>query len=167
MSGLRQLVKFLPVFLAVMVFHAAATTAGDQPVPHMMYFYNPSCRLCTKTNEVVAAAEEAYKDRLTFQRFNIADSEHGTDNVLYMFDLLDALEVPDEGNITLVVFLGTLETDDSGEPAFAPYRVLVEGENIIPKLDAEIRDFLEKDMKGGAPLGFVPPAGFFRHGRAA
>ncbi len=136
--------------------------AGNAPQPHMMYFYNPSCRLCTKTNEIVGAAETKYAKNMTSQRFNIADPEHGTDNVLYMFDLLDAMQVPDDGNITLVVFLGTLEADAAGEKVFTPVRVLVEGDEIIDKLDGVVREFLDAQAKGGKSAAFLPPTGFFR-----
>ncbi len=174
----KTLVKTAPVLarLALGVTLLAAILAGlsapsapagekapapQPPQPHMMYFYNPSCRLCTKTNEVVGAAETKYAGTMSSQRFNIADPEHGTDNVLYMFDLLDAMKVPDDGNITLVVFLGTLETDASGEKVFSPERVLVEGDEIIPKLEGEIQEFLNEKAKGGKSAASLQPTGFF------
>lgn len=126
----------------------------------MMYFYNPSCRLCTKTNEVVALAEKKYEGVMSHQRFNISDPEVGMDNVLYMFELMDEMHVPEEDNITLIVFLGILEYDDEG-PLFTPKRVLVEGDEIIAKLDAEAADFLAKEGKGEmTPVAFAP-ASFF------
>lgn len=157
----NAIVKLLS-FLLVITFIAACSQAAETgPVkPHMMYFYNPSCRLCTATNEEVAKAEEKHDKSLTHQRFNIADSKSGTDNVMYMFELLDEMQVPPEDNVTLVVFLGLLEEED-GQTFFAPKRVMVEGENIIGKLDAEIVDFLQKEGKGGKPLGLNRPAGFF------
>ncbi len=177
MYVLKTLVKTAPLpfrlamaaFLIAVLFSslpeasaAAGENAGAAPQPHMMYFYNPSCRLCTKTNEVVGAAETKYAERMTSQRFNIADPEHGTDNVLYMFDLLDAMKVPDDGNITLVVFLGILETDAAGEKVFTPVRALVEGDEIIPKLDGDVQKFLDEQAKGGKSAAFLPPTGFFR-----
>lgn len=162
MSRMNFIVKILPAALIVTLLAAVdpAYAAEEAVRPHMMYFYNPSCRLCTATNEEVANAETKYAKNITHQRFNIADSESGTDNVLYMFDLLDEMRVPEEDNITLVVFLGLLE-DENGETYFAPKRVLVEGENIIGKLDGEIADFLQKEGKGGKPLGLNRPVGFF------
>ncbi len=144
----------------------AATIAADQaPKPHMLYFYNPSCRLCTKTNEVVADVEKKYENNMGHQRFNIADTEHGTDNVLYMFDLMDQLEVPEEGNVTLVVFLGNISVVDN-EAVFEPARVLIEGDEIIEKLDREVADFLDSEKKAVA-LGLPRPAPFFSHNSAS
>lgn len=159
----KHFVKTLPLFLAAL-FLAASGSAGEAKklTPHMMYFYNPSCRLCTKTNEVVGAAETKYKDTVSAQRYNIADNEEGTENVIYMFSLLDTMKVPEDDTVTLVVFLGFL-TEEDGEVFFTPSRVLVEGDHIIKNLDQEIADFLEKDVKGGKTLGMtVRPAGFFR-----
>ena len=112
------------------------------PKPYMMYFYNPSCRLCTRTNEVVGAIERKYESVMGHQRLNIADSETGADSVLYMFDLLDELKVPDDGTITLVVYLGLLDADVSDQPVFLPKRVLIEGDSIIANLEKEAADFL-------------------------
>ena len=136
-SLLFLLLAFAPAF-------AAAGETAPPAQPHMMYFYNPSCRLCTSTNEVVAVVEEKFKDSMTFQRFDIADTETGADDVMYMFDLMDELSVPESDNTTLVVFLGLLE-EIEGEVYFTPKRVLVDGENIIEKLDGEIADFLAKE----------------------
>lgn len=161
MYKMNTIVKLLSLMLVTTFIAACSMAAEGAPVrPHMMYFYNPSCRLCTATNEEVAKAEEKHGKALTYQRFNIADSETGTDNVMYMFELLDEMQVPPEDNVTLVVFLGVLE-DEDGQTFFAPRRVMVEGENIIGKLDAEIVDFLQKEGKGGASLGQNRPAGFF------
>ncbi len=161
-----KLVKTLFLALGVALLAAVPGRAGEKaaPKPHMMYFYNPSCRLCTGTNEVVAAVEEKYKGQMSHQRFNIADKESGPDNVLYMFDLLDTLKVPDEGNLTLVIVLGFLEKEN-GEVLFTPRRVLVEGEEIIAKLDETVKDFLAKEGKGGT-LGALRPAPFFSSGLA-
>lgn len=151
------------LFLAAAGLALFGCSMAGEPTakPHMMYFYNPSCRLCTKTNEVVGAAEEKYKDAMSHQRLNIADPNVGTDNVLYMFDLLDELQVPEGDSITLVVFLGLIGEED-GEAFFTPVRVLVEGEDIIEKLDGEIADFLSNEGKGGTTLGMLHrPASFF------
>lgn len=150
-----------PLAVAALLFLLAlpAMAGEEYPAPHMMYFYNPSCRLCTKTNEIVGAAEEKYKGRMSSQRFNISDPDEGTENVLYMFDLMDEMQVPEEDSVTLVVFLGTLEKDGD-ELFFTPRRVLVEGEEIIPKLDAAIEEFLTAGEKGVA-LGESHQAGFF------
>lgn len=163
MSRMNRIVKLLSL-VAVMACFVSMGRAGEDaaPKPHMMYFYNPSCRLCTKTNEVVAATEEKYKNSMTFQRFNIADPESGTDNVLYMFDLMDEMKVPESDNTTLVVFVGFLETEN-GEEFFTPKRVLVEGDEIIGKLDSEVSEFLSTEAKGGT-LGAVRPASFFSRG---
>lgn len=156
----RSVVKTMTLGL-LLTLAAGFVAAEDAAVkPHMMYFYNPSCRLCTKTNVVVAEAEAKYKDVMTHQRFNIADAESGTDNVLYMFDLMDEMEVPEGDNITLVVFLGLLD-EENGEVFFTPKRCLIEGEDIIEKLDKEIADFLSKEGKGGETLGMKKPAPFF------
>ncbi|MDR1744352.1 MAG: hypothetical protein LBS30_01200 [Planctomycetota bacterium] len=149
------------------VFLCGAVRAGEQfPKPHMLYFYNPSCRLCTATNEVVGAIETKYKDKLSHQRFNIADQDEGTDNVLYMFDLMDEMKVPEENETTLVVFVGLLEKDGD-EVFFTPKRVLVEGEEIAEKLDETVREFLDSTGEGGVSSAGVvrSPASFFlEHG---
>lgn len=165
MSRMKSIVKLIPLaFIVTFVVGIAPAGETDAPKPHMMYFYNPSCRLCTKTNEVVGAAEEKYTDAMSHQRFNIADPDAGTENVLYMFDLLDEMEVPEGDNITLVVFLGYL-VQEGDDVLFEPRKVLVEGEEIIPKLDGAISEFLNSVAKGGKPLDMVQPAGFFlRHG---
>lgn len=155
----KPAVKALAVLLAAMFLPSLATAGESSGQPHMMYFYNPSCRLCTKTNEVVNAVEAKYGDRMTHQRFNIADSESGTDNVLYMFELMDELEVPEEGNVTLVIFLGLLEEED-GEYFFVPKRALLE-EKISETLESAVADFLATDGKGGKVLGLDRPAHFF------
>lgn len=166
MSRLNRAVKLIPLSLLLTLIVGVAAAGESAARPHMMYFYNPSCRMCTKTNEVVGAAEEKYKNDMTAQRFNIADPEIGTDNVLYLFDLLDAMAVPASDNtITLAVFLGTMEVED-GEEVFTPKRVLIEGEEIIPKLDTDVGEFLKTEGKGGKSLGLVRPAGFFLHHRA-
>jgi hypothetical protein len=143
---------------------AIAANAGEKPAPrpHMMYFYNPSCRLCTHATEVVGAVEEKYVGVMSCQRFNIADNETGADNVLYMFELLDDMEAPDDGSITLIVFLGLLDVDVAGEPFFVPKRVLIEGDNIIGNLEKEVADFLAAPTawKGGTPRP-ISPASFF------
>ena len=159
----RRFVKpFVRPFASLLLFLALAVPAmaGEEyPSPHMMYFYNPSCRLCTRTNEIVGAAEEKYAGRLSHQRFNISDPEHGMDNVMYMFGLMDEMGVPEEENVTLVVFLGVLDKDGE-ELFFTPRRVLLEGDEIIAKLDGEIDAFLAAEGKGVA-LGIKPRAGFF------
>ena len=161
MSGKNPVVKLLPLALLLTFAIAPVAAAEEAPIyPHMMYFYNPSCRLCTKTNEVVGEAEKKYEKSMSYQRMNISDPEEGIANVDYMFQLLDAMEVPPADNVTLVVFLGLLSNVD-GQYEFEPKRVLVEGEDIIPKLDAEIADFLSKEAKGGKPIAWVRQAGFF------
>lgn len=155
----RIFVKPFAAALLLLALALPAMAGEEYPAPHMMYFYNPSCRLCTKTNEVVGAAEEKFQGRMSNQRFNISDPEHGMDNVLYMFDLMDEMGVPEEDNVTLIVFLGVLDKDGD-ETFFTPRRVLLEGEEIIPKLDSEITEFLATDGKGVA-LGVNPQAGFF------
>ncbi|MCC8190479.1 MAG: hypothetical protein LIP77_07580 [Planctomycetes bacterium] len=166
MYGKTGAVKILALILGLYALASSAPAGEKAPASlHMMYFYNPSCRLCTKTNEVVGTAEEKYRDRMSAQRFNIADPDAGADNVVYMFDLMDEMEVPEEGNVTLAVFLGVLEEED-GEIFFAPRRVLVEGDAIIEKLDAEITDFLANPEKGGTSVSTLPPTTFFR-GRGA
>lgn len=165
MSRTNRVVKLIPVLLLAALFCSVARAQEDAPKPHMLYFYNPSCRLCTKTNEIVAETETKYKDTMTFQRFNIADPKEGTDNVLYMFDLMDEMKVPEEDETTLVVFVGLLEKDGE-EIFFVPKRVLVEGEEIIEKLDSTIQDFLKTDGKGGASVGqaAIPTSFFLPHG---
>lgn len=163
-------VPALLLSLTLVALVSAAANAGEtapttHTQPHMMYFYNPSCRLCTSTNEVVAKVEEKFKDSMSFQRFDIADQETGADDVMYMFDLMDELSVPESDNTTLVVFLGILE-EVGEEIYFTPKRVLVDGENIIEKLDAEITSFLANegavalDAKGGksGTADFFPAA---------
>jgi hypothetical protein len=158
---------FLPalaLLAGVFAAPAAAAETGAQQ-PHMMYFYNPSCRLCTETNVVISEVEEKYKDSMTFERIDIADQEIGADNVLYMFDLMDELKLPETDNTTLIVFLGLLETID-GEVYYTPVRALVDGENIIEKLDAEIIDFLGSEGKvasaeEGGSLDIARQAPFF------
>lgn len=163
MARTNCLVKALAVILAAfaVALSAAAGDAPAAPKPHMMYFYNPSCRLCTGSNEAVAKVEEKHRAAMSSQRFNIADGEAGADNVLYMFELLDAVQAPDEGNVTLAVFLGFLEKEN-GETVFVPKKALVEGENIIANLEKAVEEFLKGAEKGG-PLGFARPAAFFSH----
>ncbi|MDR1613051.1 MAG: hypothetical protein LBT97_09765 [Planctomycetota bacterium] len=152
MSIARIKVKLL-LLAAAAALGALAAEAGESgaPRPHMIYFYNPSCRLCTRTTEVVAETERKYAGDMTFQRFNIADPDSGLDHVLYMFDLLDELEVPEGDNLTLVVFLGVLEVRD-GQTVFSPRRAFIEGEEIIGRLDRAAADFIAG--KGGVTLGF-------------
>lgn len=174
MSRGKSIVRPLSAaFAALALFaalHGAAPAAESAAQPHMMYFYNPSCRLCTATNEVVGAAEEKYKTAMSFQRFDIADAVTGAEDVMYMFDLMDELQLPETDGTTLVVFIGLLETID-GEVYFTPMRSLVDGENIIEKLDAEIADFLANEAgvalaEEGGSSGFARRAPFFfqRHG---
>lgn len=165
MSRTNRIVKFVPLLLLAAFFCSTARAQDDATKPHMLYFYNPSCRLCTKTNEIVADTESKYKDKMTFQRFNIADPKEGTDNVLYMFDLMDEMKVPEEDETTLVVFVGLLEKEGE-EVFFVPKRVLVEGEEIIEKLDKTVQDFLNTDGKGGASGGqaAIPTSFFLAHG---
>ncbi len=159
-TSLKTVKRLLPALAVCLVVAMSNLWAEDQPPkPHMLYFYNPSCRLCTRTNEVVAEVEEKYADQMGHQRFNIADPAHGTDNVLYMFELMDEMEVPEEGNVTLVVFIGQISVEN-GEAIFQPERVLVEGEDIIEKLDATAAEYLSSQGKGGS-LGMVRPAPFF------
>lgn len=161
MYGRTGIVKMLGLVLCIGLF-AAFASAGETAAakPHMMYFYNPSCRLCTKTNETVGAMEKKYDASLSHQRFNIADAQSGLDNVTYMFDLLDAMEAAADSTPTLVVFLGLLEKEGD-EVIFTPHRALIEGEEINEKLDAEITDFLSKEGKGEKSLGLNSPASFF------
>ncbi len=169
MSRIDRIVKmntFLPLallaaFLGVCAMPAARAAENAFPKPHLLYFYNPSCSLCTKTNEVVDAIEAKYKGALSSQRFNIADEAEGMNNVLYMFDLMDAMRVPEEDETTLVVFVGLLEKD-GGEIFFTPKRVLVEGEEIAEKLDNTVREFLNSVGEGGVSTADeVRPASFF------
>ena len=161
MYGKAGIVKTLTLALCLgMAATLIASGGEDAPRPHMMYFYNPSCRLCSKTNEVVGVTEKKFEGSISHQRFNIADAESGLDNVSYMFELLDAMDQPEGATPTLVVFLGLLE-EEEGELIFTPQRVLVEGEEIGEKLDSEITDFLSKEGKGGKTLGLNRPASFF------
>lgn len=161
MSRSSRIVKLLAVTTLFAALAANAVRAGESfPRPHMLYFYNPSCRLCTKTNEVVGEMETKYKDSMTFDRYNIADPKQGMDNVLYMFDLMDEMNVPEEDETTLVVFVGLLEKDGD-EIFFTPKHVLVEGDAIIEKVDNTIREFLATEGKGGKSVGMIPPASFF------
>ncbi|MDR0363183.1 MAG: hypothetical protein LBJ46_10955 [Planctomycetota bacterium] len=157
---------------AILILVAAAAALAAFPAPaaetgaprlHMLYFYNPSCRLCTRTNEIVAETEQKYAGDMSSQRFNIADPQSGLDNVLFMFDLLDDLDVPEGDNLTLAVFLGVLEERD-GQTVFIPKRALIEGEEIIEKLDRAAGDFIAG--KGGTTLGYAP-ASFFSHSALA
>lgn len=160
MSRMTQIVKLLSLVVAMgCAFSWAEAGETAAAKPHMMYFYNPSCRMCTKTNEAVAAVEEKYKASMTFQRFNISDPKSGLDNVGYMFELMDEMEVPEGDSPTLVVFVGVLETEN-GEEFFTPRRVLVEGDEIIPNLDKTVSEFLTGEAKGGT-LGEARPASFF------
>ncbi len=180
MSRISRIVKMnalLPIALltalAGQLLPRAALAAGQAedafPKPHLLYFYNPSCRLCTATNEVVGAIETKYRGELSSQRFDIADEAEGMNNVLYMFDLMDAMQVPEEDETTLVVFVGLLEKDGE-EILFTPKRVLVEGEAIAAKLDATVREFLDSLGEGGVSVSDVVrpapffPAHSFRHG---
>ena len=162
MSIRTGIVKTLALALCFAALSAAASVAGeDAPKPHMMYFYNPGCRLCTKTNEVVGAMEQKHGGVMSHQRFNIADPKDGLENVEYMFEMLDVMEQPPDITPTLVVFLGMLEMED-GMPIFTPARVLVDGDDIGDKLEKEIDDFLSKEGKGGKTLGMIHrPASFF------
>ncbi len=170
MSRTNRIVKLAAALLLATLLSAAARAGEDAPKPHLLYFYNPSCRLCTATNEVVSAAEEKYKNAMSFQRFDIADAVTGAEDVMYMFDLMDELQLPETDGTTLVVFIGLLETID-GEVYFTPMRSLVDGENIIEKLDAEIADFLANEggvalAEEGGSSGSARRAPFFfqRHG---
>lgn len=156
------LVKMLAFLVCIGLYAAAAFAEESAPAnkPHMMYFFNPSCRLCATSNEVVAAAEEKYKGAMTSQHINIADPAAGAENVLYMFNLMDELELPSEVNATLVVVLGVLSEED-GEVYFTPKRALIDGDDIIAKLDQEIAAFLAEQEKGEEKLGMVRPAPFF------
>lgn len=165
MARMNRIVKLVPLAFLFLLVCATARAQDEFPKPHMMYFYNPSCRLCTKTNEVVGATETKYKDRMSFQRFNISDPKEGTDNVLYMFDLMDEMKVPEEDETTLVVFVGLLEKDGD-EIFFTPKRVLVEGEAIIENIDKTVQDFLNADAEGGVSVGPARPASFFLAHRA-
>lgn len=160
MARMNPVVKLVPLALLFVFLCTTARAQDEFPKPHMLYFYNPSCRLCTKTNEVVGATETKYKDRMSFQRFNIADPKEGTDNVLYMFDLMDEMKVPEEDETTLVVFVGLLEKDGE-EIFFTPKHVLVEGDEIIEKVDRTVRDFLDTGAKGGVSVGSALPTSFF------
>ncbi len=166
MCRAKNLVKlFLLAALALCAAPALSADGASSPQPFVMYFYNPSCRLCTATNEIIAKVEEKYKGRMELQRFDIADPETGADDVMYMFDLMDELKLPETDNTTLVVFIGLVETVD-GEVYFTPKRALVDGENIIEKLDAELADFLANEggiafaKEGGSP-GHARQARFF------
>ena len=153
------LVKSVALALIGMCLAWAAAGDAAAPKPHVIYFYNPNCRMCTKTNEVVAAAEAKYKGAASVERKDIADNKTGAESVMYLFELMDELQVPDEGNVTLAIFIG-FEEVVNGEKVFTPKRALIEGENIIEKLDAEIADFLAKEGKGGTS-GINRPASFF------
>jgi hypothetical protein len=166
----KQLLPAL-AFLALGLCTAAdagETAGADAPKPHMMYFDNPSCRLCTETNIVIDKVEKQYGNVMSYERIDIADEETGTDNVLYMFDLMDEMKLPESDTTTLLVFLGTLETVD-GELYFTPKRALVDGDEIIPKLEAEVADFLKEESKvaytgeseKGGSLGLSRQASFF------
>lgn len=173
MSRINRIVKvnmLLPLALFAAftgVFAMSAVRAAEEgyPKPHLLYFYNPSCRLCTATNEVVDAVETKYKAVLSSQRFNIADEEEGMNNVLYMFDLMDAMQVPEEDETTLVVFVGLLEKDGE-EIFFTPKSVLVEGEAIAEQLDGIVKEFLDSVGEGGVSMADdIRPASFFlEHG---
>ncbi|MCL2000969.1 MAG: hypothetical protein FWG74_06005 [Planctomycetes bacterium] len=151
-------------FAFVVLLPAVFASAGEKEAgkPHMMYFYNPACRLCTGANEVVGKVEEKFDGSMTHQRFNIADQESGVDNVLYMFELMDALNVPEDGNVTLAVFFGFLEEED-GEIFFTPRHYLLDGEEIIQKLEEMAEKFL--GTKGEKPSALRPGI-FFSSGLA-
>lgn len=168
----NKMKTFLPSALAALFVCVAGLSSGfaaeggeEFPRPHLLYFYNPSCRLCTATNEVIDKIETQYKGRMSSQRFNIADEAEGMNNVLYMFDLMDAMQVPEEDETTLVVFVGLLEQDGE-EVFFTPKRVLVEGEEIGEKLEGTVEEFLKSFGEGGVSMGSVlPTASFFlEHG---
>ncbi len=126
--------------------------------PHLIYFYNPSCRLCTKTNAAVAQAEEKYKDKLTFERFNIADPENGIAYMDQLFNYLDELSVPEDVSTLLTVVLGEI-VDENGEERFVPQTILLEDDDIAGTIDQAIEKFLTE--KGGNTLGMSHPAAFF------
>jgi hypothetical protein len=157
---MNRIVKFVPLAFLFLLVCTVARAQDGFPKPHMLYFYNPTCRLCTKTNEVVGATETKYKERMSFQRFNIADPKEGTNNVLYMFDLMDEMKVPEEDETTLVVFVGLLEKEGE-EIFFTPKRVLVEGEAIIENIDKTVQEFLDAGAKGGVSVGPALPTSFF------
>jgi hypothetical protein len=131
------------------------------PQLHMVYFYNPSCRLCTKTNQAVSEAEEKFKGQITSERFNIADPKNGLDYMDNLFTMLDELGVPEDVSTLLTVVVGVKEVEN-GKEIFVPMQILMEEDDIAGNVDKMLADFIDKMAKGGNTLGSSRPAGFFR-----
>lgn len=130
------------------------------PQLHMVYFYNPSCRLCTKTNQAVSEAEEKFKGQLTFECFNIADPKNGLDYMDNLFTMLDELGVPEDVSTLLTVVVGVKKVEN-GKEVFVPMQILMEEDDIAGNIDKMVADFIGKMVKGGNTLGSSRPAGFF------
>ena len=149
--------------LAAVVWLAAPAPAADADAPrlHMVYFYNPSCRLCTDVNVEVGKVEEKYKGQMTFERFNIADPEFGLDYMDSLFGMMDELGIPDDVSTLLTVVVGEFVTEN-GETRFNPLDILMEGDDIAANIDDFIRNFVFTYGKGGKTLGMNSrPASFF------
>ncbi|MDR3210872.1 MAG: hypothetical protein LBU79_03010 [Planctomycetota bacterium] len=149
--------------LAIWTTGLSVAPAGEAPRRHMIYFYNPNCRLCTATTEVVARVEDKYQGQMTTERYNIADSERGLDFMEYLFELLDQMDVPEDVSTLLTVFLGVLEEDEEGT-VFVPQRVLLEKDGILDHLEEEAAAFIDESgsrLPTGAPgeaaLAIIPP----------
>lgn len=157
----RTIVMGLAAFAAAFC-PALPAPAGDADAPrlHMVYFYNPSCRLCTATNVAVGNAEEKYKDQLTSERFNIADPQHGLDYMDNLFTILDELGVPDDVSTLLTVVLGEIVVEN-GQERFIPKEILMEEDDIAGNVDRVIGEFILNAGKGGNTLGQTGPADFF------
>lgn len=162
MYKVSNIVKMIAAVGAI-VWLAFPVQAGEADAPqlHMVYFYNPSCRLCTATNEAVSKAEEKYKDQITSERFNVADPQHGLDYMDSLFGMMDELGVPEDVSTLLTVVVGEFATEN-GEKRFVPKAILMEEDDIAANIDRFIADFLAKYGKGGKTLGMSSrPASFF------
>ena len=162
MYKVTAIVKMLAV-LAAVVWLAVPAPAGDAVAPklHMVYFYNPSCRLCTDVNVAVGKVEEKYKRQMTFERFNIADPELGLDYMDSLFGMMDELGIPDDVSTLLTVVVGEFVVEN-GETRFVPLDIIMEGDDIAAHIDEFIKNFLFTYGKGGAAFGkYSHPASFF------
>lgn len=155
-GAISLLLLLATVLLAGGISSAAA--ANTPPKPHMLYFYNTSCRLCATTNKAVAAAERKYAGKIGNSRLDLTDSRQSVIYLNYLYILLDELGVPETVAPTLVLFLGHVEQTADGE-RFVPKRALLESD-IQKGIDAEIDAFLS-----GKPCVFsdngkesLPPA---------
>lgn len=120
--------------------NSSAAAANSPPKPHMLYFYNTSCRICAATNKAVTAAERKYAGKIGNSRLDLTDSRQSVIYLNYLYILLDELGAAETIAPTLVLFLGHVEKTADGE-RFVPKRALLESD-IQKGIDEEIDAFL-------------------------